>query len=196
MKKLIARLSSKRKMIVGVLALILVLSGAVYLCRELKSIRRDLYAVRYDYYASGVSYDGEVAFEDKKVNVKMLSQQVSKLRVPNNNYMYKETSNEPEYVEKDVRVVEIELTNNTDSIYTYYDTLGYINSSGIVKRTITVHNDDQVNPLVDNYTSLQIAKGAKVKVSIYFLDEGTEIAELIDVDSDGMGYSQFNFIKE
>jgi hypothetical protein len=190
MKNIEVRISTKLGVIVGAVVLFGVVGSVAFAYKEMSNMRRDLYGLRDNYYGTG---DGSESneFEEKRVDVKILSQEVKKLRVATGNYEHE--NGEEEYAEKDIRTVLVELKNNKDAIFSYFGSIGYIDGDGLVQRSVTVHEDDQANKWVKNYGSLSLAPGASIKISLYFEDTGQEITELIDADKDEFGYTQYTF---
>lgn len=179
MKDINVTVSTKAsRLIAGFLALVMI-AAIGFAFWELKSIRRDLYAVRTDYYGTG-TYDEDYG----QVDYNLVSQTVKKLRVYDydSDVYYKEDYTGPEYVREDVRVLEVRVKNNQDYLYSYYDSLAAVGEDGVLQRTVQVHDDDNDNEWYSNYGSLELAPGGEATLFIYLLDNGSEITSLYDTD--------------
>lgn len=163
---------------------VLVLAGAVgFSYYEASNMRRDLYAVRDDYYAED---DGSA--EEKKLGINILSQKVEDVRVIDDAVtpVYAEDGSYTEtYKTVKARVVEVEITNNFDYMYSYYQgSLSAVDENGVIDRGIVPHVDDDKNTKERQY-GVELAPGGKTTVFIYFKDTGKEITELHEY---GSGY--------
>lgn len=173
MKDVNVTISTRAGVIAGAVVL-LALAGTVgWAYKEMSDMRRDLYAVRDDYYG-GVddSTDSKVAYE-------LVSQKVQTMRVPDYDKYYEE---EPSYDNKKIRVVELKVTNNLDYVYSYYDgSLGAKGADGLIRSPVSVHDDDNLNQGATAY-GFQLAPGGSAKVFVYFEDDGQEIVSLYDTE--------------
>lgn len=165
----------------------LVVVGAVvsvgFLYKELSSIRRDLYAVRTDYYAQPAQ---EEYVDDQAPTIELLSQSVKTLRVEDYDATtYKEEYTGPEYKKEQVREVIARVKNNYDYIYSFGG-FGYAGPNGVVQRPITVHPDDDQNNSTENGSYIELAPGGEATIFIYFKDKGTSIEKLINIDNYGI----------
>lgn len=175
MKDVNVTISTRAGVVAGTVV-VLALAGTVgWAYKEMSDMRRDLYAVREDYY--GLNDSDESA--DKKVAYELVSQKVQTMRVPDYNKYYED---EPPYVNKRIRVVELKVTNNLDYVYSYYDgSLGAKGADGLIRSSVSVHDDDNLNQGSTAY-GFQLAPGGSAKVFVYFEDDGQEIVSLYDTE--------------
>lgn len=178
----------------GVIMLGLIIAVA-FSYREMSSMRRDLYAVRSDYYGLNQPYDDGYVDDgtgtgDDVGNTEpifeIISQNVAELRVNDDEATAMQPQDETweqQYKTAKIRTVEVKITNDMEYTYAYYDSLGYTDANGVIKRSILLHPDDNKNTLTKNYTSLELAPGGTATVFLYFLDDGKEIEKLYNSDS-------------
>ncbi len=176
-------LKTKKSVLIGGGVLLLLVVAVLFSYREMSSMRRDLYGVRADYY--GLNEDGTIDEESLTPNFDIVSQKVVSMRINDDDA----TAGQPQdamwtqlYKTAKVRVVEVKITNDTETTYGYYENLGYTDENGVVKRAAIVHPDDNKNTLIKNYASLELAPGGTATVFIYFLDDGKEIKQLYTSD--------------
>lgn len=95
-----------------------------------------------------------------------------------------ETGEEPTYITKSVRVVEIEVTNNEQWVYSVYGNIGLIDEGGmIIRPTLIIKEDQNKNNTLNKGYGLELAPGGKGILYLYFEDEGIEIERLYDIDN-------------
>lgn len=180
----------KVRVLLSIVFVLGVIGVVGFIFKELHSMRRDLYAVRGDYYAY---LEDTETFDEKKVDVKILGQKVEDVRVADvSKYNYTDPSQDIEYETKKLRVLELEITNNTDHIYSYYEDFGFADKNGVVSRPVyDIHADDNKNKWASDYGSLDLVPGGKAVVFIYFEDNGEEIKNLLEVsDSEAVNFVQ------
>lgn len=181
-----------RRARIGALALVFIgLTVAVsFAYWEMRSLRRDLYAVRGDYYQylnedySSIESMGNV---DAVVKMEILSQEVKKMPVEDTDYNYSKEQDYtgPHYEDKDVRVVKVRITNNQDWIYSHYGNIGYQAANGIIVRTVPINPDTDLNP-ANTRVNFDLAPKGSIEHYLYFLDEGTEIRDIVNMDNYGV----------
>lgn len=189
MKKLLAkvkgwgaRVSIKRT------GLIIVAVGALlsvaFLYKELSSMRRDLYAVRADYYTEPTQEEYHEP-DYQPPTVEILNQSVKNLRIQDLEKSYTEQYPDIEYKKQAVREVLVRIKNNFEYVYSTGN-YGHANSKGVIQRPITVHpSDDQNNLPNKGYYTVELAPGGETTLYFYFADEGTPIEKLLDLDNMG-----------
>lgn len=182
---------TKRKLLFGLLGLLTLINtaGVVMIYLNQKTTSQYLFEVRNDYYGDTEYgeerraqefgyYEKGSENDDWTPNIVILSQEVKNLRA-SSGYNY-ETGTE-EYKNQNIRVVKIEITNDTKGVYSYYDgQLGYTDENGRIIRTIMVHPDDYQNDKSSDMYSVELIPGGKATLNIYFTDYGSEITELKD----------------
>lgn len=163
-----------------------ILALAGYTVWQTREIRQDIGAL-YDsvnQQAENVGYydSAEEMGVSSEVTYKVSRQYVEKLGVldPKLNFKY---DDDPVYIEKDVRVVEVEVNNNSEWVYSAYSSIGTIDDAGKITRTISSIDPDQDKNNNGSGYSLELAPGGVGTTYLYFEDNGTEITKLFDIDN-------------
>ncbi len=187
---------NKSKVISILMALILVATilAVIYLFLQQSQTNKYLYEIRDDYYGNTeygqarmaeatASFETPSDFDENdpannySPEFTILSQEVKTLSVPDG---YDYDTDEEKFKDSSIRVVKVQIVNDTDSIYNYYEgDVGYTDDNGRITRSTTVSTEDDLN-LDDNkeYLTLELAPGGEAEVYLYFVDTGSEIQQL------------------
>ena len=116
------------------------------------------------------------------VSYSIQNQYVQELEVASPDTLYKDV----EYItydKKQVRVVELLITNNQDWTYSSYSSVAKVTDDGQVIRSLSNLKPGQDKNIdMQNGYGLELAPGGKGVMYLYFLDDGNEITSLYDVD--------------
>lgn len=182
MKDINVTVTTRASIIAGALAL-LILAGTIgWTYKEMSSMRRDLYAVRHDYYEG-------YSDESGKVDYSLISQEVKDLRAVDGDAEYicddvDKYSCEPVYKKQSVRVVELKVKNDLDYLFTYYDgSLSGVGDNGRLVSTLVVHDDDNLNDWYkSNYGNLELIPGGEATIYVYLPGDSQEITSLYNTE--------------
>ncbi|HMS24023.1 MAG TPA: hypothetical protein PKB09_04445 [Candidatus Saccharibacteria bacterium] len=173
MKNILKRIFSKRNLMV--LFVVVVIGLFAYILNDLKAIRRDLYAVRDDYYNLNNKQEDPSKYAPTYT---IVSQEVKNIGIYDDKANINNTSSSVIYKPAKVRVVKVEAKNNTKSVQTADSGgLGYADKNGVVVMPVQVDPKDDLNE-VPNTTYAQIIPGGSTQFYIYFLDTGKNIESL------------------
>lgn len=179
MKEINIRLSKRTITILLGVFFIGILASIIWSFMEMSDIRRDLYAVRDDYY--GYMEGDEFSEQGSSdVSYTLLSQEVKNLRVAD----YSKTGYEdgPEYETQPVRILEIRVKNNQDYVFNFYTyALALVGESGVLKSAVDVHPDDNQNQW-GNQGTLDLIPGGEGTVYVYLPDNGQEVTSLYNTE--------------
>lgn len=183
---------TKRRIYFGLLGLLVLANFAatVWLYLDNKNTKKDLYAVRDDYYGN-TEYGKQRMFNEDPYSIKqeeiddswtpdfdILSQEVKTMETYDG---YNNETGTDIYEDSKVRVVKVKITNDTQSLYSYYEgDLGYTDENGRVIRSISVSQEDDLNQKTSNIYggTLELAPDGTAEMYIYFIDNGEEITEI------------------
>lgn len=180
MKKLITNPSKRR--VFDLFLLLAILFTAGYTIWQTWLIREDIGKLYTEVYKEEESYDD---FSEKapeaNVEFRIVNQYVETLDVadPDSYSVIGDT----EYVPTATRVVELEVTNNEEWVYSSYNSIGTIDENGKLIRTVTGIRSSQDKSLNSNGYTLELAPGGKGILYLYFEDTGEEITKLYDIDA-------------
>ena len=173
MKNFLKRVFSKRNL--KIYFVIVVFGLFAYILNDLRAIRRDLYAVRVDYYNLNNKQEDPSKFVPTYT---IISQQVKDMNVYDEKANINNTSPVSIYKSAKVRVVQVEAKNNTNSVQSADSGgLGYADKNGVVVMPVQIDPKDDLNKS-PNSTYAQIIPGGSTKFYIYFLDTGKNIESL------------------
>lgn len=173
MKKFLRRVFSKRNL--KIYFVIVVFGLFAYILNDLKAIRRDLYAVRVDYYNLNNKQDDPSKYAPTYT---IVSQEVKNMGIYDEKANINNTSPVSVYKTAKVRVVKVEAKNNTKSVQSADSGgLGYADKNGVVVTPIQIDPKDDLNKS-PNSTYAQIIPGGSTTFYLYFLDDGKEIDKL------------------
>lgn len=173
MKNLLKRIFSKRNLMV--LFVVVVIGLFAYILNDLKAIRRDLYAVRDDYYNLNNKQDDPSKYAPTYT---ILSQEVKNMGIYDEKANINNTSPVAVYKSAKVRVVKVEAKNKTNSVQSADSGgLGYADENGVVVMPAQIDPKDDLNKSPNN-TYAQIIPGGSTQFYIYFLDTGKNIDSL------------------
>lgn len=182
MKKVTVK-PSKRHVLYIVLATAIIATAA-YTVWQTWLMRDDigqLYTKVYDdpNYIYDESYSEKAP--DSNISYKILKQYTETLDVANpDSYS---AFGDLEYITKNVRVVELEVTNNEDIVYSAYNSIGTVDENGKLIRTHGSIRSSQDKNFSANGYGLELIPGGKGVIYLYFEDEGTEITRLYNIDN-------------
>jgi hypothetical protein len=160
----------------------------VYILRELSTMRRDLYAIRADFYSpvqveqevtdEGVVIQEEFIEQPTEPVVSVVSQEVKQLPVLDPLTSYTQENPDAQYQTKAVRVVKVAVENPENS-GTNITTgqYGYVTSNGVVVSAVTVDPKADKNPNANTY--FELIPGGKVEFYLYFLDTGVAVEKIV-----------------
>lgn len=183
MKDININVSAKLSIIVG--AVILLIYGGLigFAYKEMSSMRRDLYAVRADYY--GIYNPGKAGtLDNSPVDIEILNQETKELRAFNNNAAYDVKAAEAEpfynYTKQPIKEVKVKVTNKEDYIVSLNSyNFGYINQTGQIIRSIDVHPEDNKNDPNTYGFGMELTKDGSGELYVYFTDDGSTIDKLV-----------------
>jgi len=186
MKDINITVSAKASKIIGGVALVGLVAAIGFSYFEMSNMRRDLYAVRSDYYGLNWSSDGladwsEGAQFNYQVSHELVSQNVKELRYVDEDSpaMYGENGAYIEqYKTAKIRILEVGITNNTNALYSYYPgVIAVVGDNGQINRGVSLHSDEDMNK---SKTGIELAPGGTATVYVYVLDTGKEVEKLYD----------------
>jgi len=173
MKNLLKRLFSKRNL--KIYFVVLVFGLFAYILNDLKAIRRDLYAVRVDYYNLNNKQEDPSKYAPTYT---IISQEVKNMSIYDEKANINNTSPISIYKPAKVRVVKVEAKNNTKSVQSADSGgLGYADKNGVVVMPIQIDPKDDLNKS-PNSTYAQIIPGGSTQFYMYFLDTGKNLDSL------------------
>lgn len=173
MKKFLRRVFSKRNL--KIMFVVVVFGLFAYILNDLKAIRRDLYAVRVDYYNLNNKQEDPSKYAPTYT---IVSQEVKNMGIYDDKANINNTSTISIYKPAKVRVVKVEAKNNTKSVQSADSGgLGYADKNGVVVMPIQIDPKDDLNKS-PNSAYAQIIPGGSTKFYLYFLDDGKEIDKL------------------
>lgn len=180
MKDINVRVSTRLSIIIGAIVLVVLLGLVAFAYKEMSTMRRDLYAIRADYYGTGK--DESAAYNP--VSLEIISQEVQELRIMDNNKILTaaELDADPyaNYSKQPVRVVKVNTTNNESfntSLSAY--NFGYVNKEGVIVRSTEVHPDDNQNNSANMSYGVELAPGGSTELYVYFQDDGNDIDKVL-----------------
>lgn len=195
MKKIKLNKPSRKNMLLGLLILLIGTVG-VYGCLSLRRAKQDITTlwiamenVPGGNQAFAIAQGQNVeAYDDSSANAgvsyRIADQYVENVDVIDQDYNYK-YDEEPRYIKKKVRVVEVEVVNNDSWVYTAYGNIGVIDNDGRILRSdvVSIKEEQDKNYTMNSGYGLELAPGGKGTMYLYFEDEGKEITRLYDIDS-------------
>lgn len=183
MKDINVKVSTRLSVIIGAIVLLILVGLVAFSYKEMSSMRRDLYAVRADYY-NYYSPGKDESSPYNPVGLEIVSQEVRDLRIIDNNKVLAAADLEADpyanYSKQPVRVVKVKATNNESfntSLGAY--NFGYVNNNGVIVRSSDVHPDDNQNKSANMAYGIELAPGGSTELFVYFQDEGVEIEKLL-----------------
>jgi hypothetical protein len=174
-----------KRQVFATVAMLSILGLAGYTVWQTYEIRTDIGAL-YDK-SNQQAEEAQYFFSEEKgdtsgITYKVLKQYVEKLEVQDPEFAYN-YDQDIAYIEKNVRVVELEITNNNEWVYSSYSSIGTIDDSGKITRSISTLNPSQDKNYNPSGYSLELAPGGVGTVYLYLEDNGSEITRLYDIDN-------------
>jgi gamma-glutamylcyclotransferase (GGCT)/AIG2-like uncharacterized protein YtfP len=171
-------ITTKKAQLFGLLSLLVIAGVFIFLFLELIDIRRDLYAIRSDYYGVSTEQSGTVDYV-------VLAQETKTLPVLDEMASFNKDTYDPVYTDQEVIEVQVEITNNQNWVYSYYGgTLTASSADGVLRYALTVETDDESTEATPKgYESFDLAPGGQSTVTVYFPAEVGTITQLYDQNS-------------
>jgi hypothetical protein len=145
----------------------------IYQLQEIRGLRARVHSLEY---ARGEQLAEEEKYSQEKVDYEVLEKSQATIRVEEYDGSYDMERAEPRYVEKQVNVYKVKVTNNTSWTYEFMDgdIRGKTANGSLVspESMYSVHPDDKRGP-----EALSLAPGGVGEVYVY-LSNSQEIVEL------------------
>lgn len=193
MKKLSIKKPTKKQLYL-LIGVALLTAGLVYGCMEFRKVKKDINRlwIAVENVPNGAqALSGDFSQEYTEDNTgdvwgmsyRIANQYVETLDVQDTNYNYK-MDEEPRYMKKAVRVVEVEVKNNDSFANSVYGNFGIVDDSGrIVRPYLSIKEDQDKNYAQNMGYGLELAPNGSGTLYLYFEDDGVEITKLYDVDN-------------
>ncbi len=193
MKKISFKKPSVKQLFLGV-GVLLLFGAGVWLYMDMRRAKNDITRLwiameqvpegNYALYESDYVDDcNDCSSDSGDISYAIQNQYVEELEVANAETLYKDVE-DITYDKKQVRVIELLITNNMEWTYSNYSSITMLTDDGQIVRPLSNLKPGQdKNTDIQNGYGLELAPGGKGVMYLYFVDTGEEITSLYDVDS-------------